>query len=82
MILTEFLERGKKMRTDEYWQTEAHNKTMLEAIRDFCRTNWPDDRRARRPDENGVFKLIGGNNTYQCYFVDNIPGVWRIKRIS
>ena len=66
----------------DYWQTDSYNKTMIDAIKEFANTYWDKPRRARKPDKDGVFMIIGGVNKYQCQFVDNIPPVWRIERIS
>jgi len=59
---------------------------MLDAIKAFAETYWDKPRRARKPDEHGYFKIMGGRNTYRCELVNGVPGVspevWRIKGIA
>ena len=60
------------------WEIYAHNKTVQQAVNEFCSVYWDRPRRARRIGANGDFTVYGGRRMYNIKLVDNIPSVYRI----
>lgn len=72
------------------WECESYGKTIEDAIKEFCSTYWEKPQKPIKQKFTGAgqlgmgaeFQVRGRNSIYLCTFVDNIPGIYRIKRLN
>ena len=65
------------------WQVDQWNRTVKQAIDEFCATYWFTPRNHIKMKEAGAFKMRGGLATYQCK-VNNeaTPATFEVYKIA